>query len=176
MSATTAIDDEIDEDSTSYPIFKSGSEWPSLPNSPKPDASMASGSGDDRVNKWIQEQLLQEEDKHQYICFVCGEGLRSTNQVQSTCGHQYCTNCIVDLFEFAIYDEPSFPPQCCGELIPLAGVYRLFTPEFQRIFREKQAEFRASDRIYCHNQQCLQLQRCHTGEGRLRSLLQRNLY
>lgn len=157
VRSNRASDDMAGKGLVPCSMSKDGLEWPELQIPPKLDAISALHLGEEKVDKWIQEQLLSEKDKPQDTCIVCGKGIQSSNLVQLACGHQYCTSCIIDLFEFAVYDESSYPPQCCEQRIPVASVYEFLTSKFQRIIQEKETRFRASDRTYCHNQGCSQL-------------------
>lgn len=157
MPSSPVIDEVAVEDLVSYTMSHDGMQWPCLQNPQKPDTTSSLALGDEKVDKWIQEQLLSGADKSEDICVVCGKGIESTTLVPLACGHRYCTNCIIDLFEFAIYDETSFPPQCCEQRIPLANVYPSFTSEFQHTIQEKETKVWTSSRIYCHNPKCSQL-------------------
>ena len=89
----------------------------------------------------------------QQECLPCGEGTLMSNRVTLLCGHFFCSVCLKRCFRIACDSESSFPPQCCGQAIPVGWKQRiLLGPEMLTRYREKKIEFETetANRIYCH--------------------------
>ncbi|KAL9024267.1 MAG: hypothetical protein Q9196_006637 [Gyalolechia fulgens] len=87
-------------------------------------------------------------------CLACGDYLSPTEQLHVPCGDSYCHECVKHLFESAMKDDSLFPPQCCGEHIPLNLVEDLFEPRFTAMFGEREIELGTSHRTYCADPSC----------------------
>jgi len=80
-------------------------------------------------------------------CTACSS--RSRAPLTAPCGHNYCQECIVDLFKSAMTDETLMPPRCCRTEVPLLMVRRLFGHDDVVQFKEKRREFSTKNRLYC---------------------------
>ncbi|KFX97971.1 hypothetical protein V490_02511 [Pseudogymnoascus sp. VKM F-3557] len=58
-------------------------------------------------------------------CEACGDETDFVDVGRVPCRHEYCRDCLQNLFKTAITDESLFPPRCCGQQIPLNKV-RIF--------------------------------------------------
>lgn len=70
------------------------------------------------------------------------------------CRHDYCRDCLDQLFRLSMTDESLFPPRCCRRPISLDDV-RMFLPmETAREFQRKRPELETPNKTYCHAQSC----------------------
>lgn len=68
--------------------------------------------------------------------------------------HEYCRECLAELFRLSMTDETLFPPRCDGELIPLQHVSFFLTPALVKAFEAKFVELSTKNRTYCHDRAC----------------------
>ncbi|MCJ1431806.1 hypothetical protein MMC27_001161 [Xylographa pallens] len=87
-------------------------------------------------------------------CASCQEPVAYFNAVYGPCGHDYCKDCIKQLFLMATRDESLFPPRCCRKAIPMAAASVFFTEDFVRHFKAKALEFTTPNRTYCASITC----------------------
>ena len=87
-------------------------------------------------------------------CVACGDDKPSIHVSRCPCSHEYCRDCLTDLFKTSITDESLFPPRCCKQSIPF-GVNQVFLPS--RVvtdFQAKEVEYSILNRTYCHENRC----------------------
>ena len=82
-------------------------------------------------------------------CTACSSRFCVPFTIKARCGHDYCRECIVDLFKSAMTDETLMPPRCCRTEIPLPTVERLLGDDVVVQFNEKMREFGTKNRLYC---------------------------
>ncbi|KAL2022089.1 hypothetical protein VTK56DRAFT_6133 [Thermocarpiscus australiensis] len=88
-------------------------------------------------------------------CVACCEEFWTGNLLACpSCDHEYCRNCLQDLFRASLTDETLFPPRCCGEAIPLEECLRFLPSTLVEQFRAKKVEFETPNRTYCHQPNC----------------------
>ncbi|KAI4218918.1 MAG: hypothetical protein LQ349_008521 [Xanthoria aureola] len=87
-------------------------------------------------------------------CCICRYEVSPEHSFLLPCQDRYCDECIICLFEAAMKHESLFPPQCCGEQVPLATVQHLVTAEFELVFQMRRVELATPDRVYCSNNKC----------------------
>ncbi|KAI0884352.1 uncharacterized protein GGS22DRAFT_189481 [Annulohypoxylon maeteangense] len=87
-------------------------------------------------------------------CTACSGETHISKLVRLPCEHGYCPKCLNRMFENAIKDEGSFPPQCCGEDILIEDFENILDAGIIARFREKEDEYTSSDRTYCHRPVC----------------------
>ncbi|KAK5130046.1 hypothetical protein LTR08_002520 [Meristemomyces frigidus] len=89
-------------------------------------------------------------------CVACGEDKDFLDVARIPCKdkHEYCRECLAQLFELSLTDESLFPPRCDNEPIPLALV-RIFLPaELAKRFETMYTELSTKNRVYCHDPKC----------------------
>ncbi|TVY78338.1 putative E3 ubiquitin-protein ligase ariadne-2 [Lachnellula suecica] len=87
-------------------------------------------------------------------CTACQDNFRFYDAARAPCGHEYCRDCLRDLFRASMTDDSLFPPKCCRQTIP-AGLVRLFlTGDLFRQYEAKKIEYETPDRTYCSNGLC----------------------
>lgn len=89
-------------------------------------------------------------------CVACGDEKEFFEVARVPCKnrHEYCRDCLAQLFQLSMTDETLFPPRCCSEPIPLDQV-RFFLPsQLAKDFEAKEPELSTKNRTYCHDQAC----------------------
>ncbi|OAP62769.1 hypothetical protein AYL99_01996 [Fonsecaea erecta] len=87
-------------------------------------------------------------------CEACREPKKYFDVVAAPCNHEYCRDCLRDLFDASLTDESLFPPRCCRQSIPLDAVSIFLTSELKREFQQKEVEFSTPNRTYCSRTEC----------------------
>ncbi|KAI9802682.1 MAG: hypothetical protein M1825_002704 [Sarcosagium campestre] len=87
-------------------------------------------------------------------CVACTEVRGQADMMLAPCEHEYCRDCISDLFSAATTDESLFPPRCCNRHISLATVQSFLSPDLVRRFEERSVEFRTPNKTYCVSPTC----------------------
>ena len=82
-------------------------------------------------------------------CDACRESKRYFDVFAAPCRHEYCRDCLHDLFKAALTDESLFPPRCCRQNIPLDTMRIFLTSDMVLNFRQKEIEFGTANRTYC---------------------------
>ncbi|KAK8119260.1 uncharacterized protein PG998_003886 [Apiospora kogelbergensis] len=88
-------------------------------------------------------------------CISCGDRYHFTDVSRAPCQHEYCRQCLRQLFEGSMLDESMFPPRCCKRPLPLDKNLLFLPEEVVKTFREKAVEFSTPNRTYCHRTECL---------------------
>lgn len=87
-------------------------------------------------------------------CVACGDDKAWFDLDAAPCAHEYCSDCLSELFHSAMTDESLYPPRCCGQPILFQRVQPFIAPEVSEAFSEKQVELDARDRTYCFKAHC----------------------
>lgn len=87
-------------------------------------------------------------------CTACQELIRSHDTARVPCSHEYCRDCLQDLFRASITDDSLFPPRCCRQPITIGAVQIFLTAELITEYEQKKIEFDTLDRTYCSNALC----------------------
>lgn len=138
LSARVA-DDEVSEDDdghqlcVSRPASATGpySEEDSEQHSDKP------GVGDPRLQ-----------------CYVCSDLVPVSEMVHCPCSHDYCFECLGQLYTSCLGDESLYPPRCCKQPIPIALARPALSDNFISEFEAKAVEFDTPNKTYCHRPTC----------------------
>ena len=91
-------------------------------------------------------------NNHEYVS--CLTGMAPDQVVFVPCGHPFCHECLVELFQRIVRDETLFPPKCCNQEIQVMSVSPILGSNLLATFQEKAVEFTTADRIYCHRPTC----------------------
>jgi hypothetical protein len=89
-------------------------------------------------------------------CVICGDekDFFAVARVPCKNRHEYCKDCLAELFRLSMTDEALFPPRCCSEPIPLDQV-RFFLPsDLAKDFEAKEPELSTKNRTYCYERTC----------------------
>ncbi|SPJ80735.1 uncharacterized protein FTOL_08840 [Fusarium torulosum] len=77
-------------------------------------------------------------------CMGCNEMFTAPDIFTAPCSHEYCRTCITRLVTTALQDLSDFPPQCCGERIPVEhGVW--FSQQIVDQFQAREVEHNTED-------------------------------
>ncbi|KAI1464732.1 uncharacterized protein F4812DRAFT_466974 [Daldinia caldariorum] len=104
-------------------------------------------------SSWAASRMPQKTARRR-TCLACGERKCFTKVARAPCDHEYCRDCLVQLFQCAMADESLFPPRCCRQNIPLDKIQFLLPRGLVSEFRIKEIEFSTPRRTYCHNPTC----------------------
>ena len=94
----------------------------------------------------------KESSNHR--CEACGDTKPFYEIISGPCGHEYCRECIIALFESCMSDESLFPPRCCRQVIPVAIAAVFMSRDLRERFAEKAIEYNTENRVYCSNGSC----------------------
>ncbi|TKA66135.1 hypothetical protein B0A49_07074 [Cryomyces minteri] len=98
------------------------------------------------------EENTASEVSAPHHCVVCQEGKEAIHVVP--CQHEYCLECLEELFRISMTDESLFPPRCCRQPIPLHTVAAFLPAHLVPIFETKKVEFGTVNRTYCSSPAC----------------------
>lgn len=71
------------------------------------------------------------------------------------CGHDYCTDCLVQVIvnsmdgEFSD-DKRQYPPRCCEVHIPFGAIRHLLPPGLVQMFEAKEPQLKDHNPVYCY--------------------------
>ncbi|KAI6900217.1 hypothetical protein KC318_g8898 [Hortaea werneckii] len=79
-------------------------------------------------------------------CVACGDDKDFFDIARVPCKnkHEYCRECLVELFRLSLTDESLFPPRCDGAEIPLNYVRIFLPPDLAKDFEAKYPELSTS--------------------------------
>jgi hypothetical protein len=87
-------------------------------------------------------------------CTACQDFVEYFKVARAPCTHEYCEDCLRNLFESSMTDESLFPPRCCQQFITVAAVRIFLTSELVRQYEQKKIEFETINRTYCSSPRC----------------------
>jgi len=93
-------------------------------------------------------------DSKKHRCTACQEYQELLKIARAPCGHEYCEDCLRNLFESSMTDESLFPPRCCKQPIPPGAVRIFLTRELIDQYELKKVEFGTTNRTYCSSLRC----------------------
>ncbi|KAI1321276.1 hypothetical protein F5Y16DRAFT_413784 [Xylariaceae sp. FL0255] len=140
---------------------------PSLPQLPVEDdefldrlaymyiTGVPENDGDDQPETSAGDTSGQRQKTQQRrACAACTDQKLPAQLYQSPCSHEYCQQCLEQLFKDATTDESLFPPRCCNQPMPLDETRIYLDGKVVDEFRKKAIEFSTPNRTYCHNVNC----------------------
>lgn len=107
--------------------------------------STAAGS-----STWAASRAISSQNADRQ-CAACQERTKFYNVARVPCGHEYCRECLQDLYQASMTDDSLFPPRCCRQPITSGGVRLFLTAEIMRRYEQKKLEFDTPNRTYCSN-------------------------
>ncbi|KAI0850910.1 hypothetical protein F5Y00DRAFT_251917 [Daldinia vernicosa] len=110
--------------------------------------------GQPESSSWATARIPRKFTPPGRDCLACGERKYFIDVARVPCSHEYCRECLAQLFRSAMSDESLFPPRCCRQNIPLEKVLSFLPEELIREFRVKEVEFSTPRRTYCHQPEC----------------------
>ncbi|KAF7945588.1 hypothetical protein EAE96_010355 [Botrytis aclada] len=80
--------------------------------------------------------------------------IRCSDIVRVPCNHEYCRDCLQDLFRTSMIDGSLSPPRCCRQPITSEAVRIFLNDKLILLYERKKAEFDTPNRTYCSNPLC----------------------
>ncbi|KAJ6262944.1 hypothetical protein Dda_1502 [Drechslerella dactyloides] len=90
-------------------------------------------------------------------CITClSDDIPETEAAQLECGHAFCNDCLVRLFDLSLTDPAHMPPRCCQptQHIPLRHVDKLLSTKTKILWNKKYQEYTTTNRRYCPATDC----------------------
>ncbi|KAK6341594.1 hypothetical protein TWF696_008665 [Orbilia brochopaga] len=90
-------------------------------------------------------------------CITClSDDIPETEAAQLECGHAFCNDCLIRLFDLSLTDPAHMPPRCCQptQHIPLHHVDKLLSTKTKILWNKKYQEFTTTNRRYCPATDC----------------------
>ncbi|KAK6532367.1 hypothetical protein TWF281_006556 [Arthrobotrys megalospora] len=90
-------------------------------------------------------------------CVTClSDDIPETEAAQLECGHAFCNDCLVRLFDLSLTDPAHMPPRCCQptQHIPLQHVDKLLSRKTKILWNKKYQEYTTVNRRYCPATDC----------------------
>lgn len=115
-------------------------------------SNASSGSVKPESSSWAAKRTATTNIKRK--CVSCHELVPSTQSVHLPCSHDYCRDCVTELFKISTTDESLFPPRCCRMAIPIGLCMDFLSSGIVETFRAKEVEYRTPNRTYCHGASC----------------------
>lgn len=124
---------------------------------------------DERRNQLEAEYNLRprgdnEDDDYTYprrpqkmrSCALCLEKVQFNDLIQLPCSHEYCRDCLKNLFTTCLKDESLYPPRCCNQTIPETEtqVRRFLGEELLGRFLARKLEMQTPNKTYCYKREC----------------------
>lgn len=101
-----------------------------------------------------KEKTLSRSRKPDITCIACSDNVMVWDAVHCPCSHDYCHNCVKDLYKASMTDESLFPPRCCKLPIPVSLAEQALSRDLISQFETKALEFGIPNRTYCHQLTC----------------------
>lgn len=129
-----------------------------------------SAGGDPSVNSYEEEEAAgpsvfnTNRSSHEETrrCICCHEDKVFFDVVRVPCRHEYCRDCLKELFQASINDEFLFPPKCCKEPILLDPVRIFINSDLAKTYEKKKVEYETPNRTYCFSPNCSAFMPTHT--------------
>ena len=87
-------------------------------------------------------------------CVSCSFQGSEHHFVHAPCGHDYCEDCLTQVFSNASENEAYFPPRCCKQEISLTLAMVNLDEDLINTFTNKALEYGSTNRTYCSNKFC----------------------
>jgi hypothetical protein len=101
---------------------------------------------DEETSSWAASRASEGQLRK---CVACREDFRFYDMARVPCNHEYCRECLRELFRTAIKDQSLFPPRCCKLPIAPTKVRIYLTSNLIRQYEAKKIEYDTPDRTYC---------------------------
>lgn len=103
---------------------------------------------------WRHVEEVVDDPNSRKDCIICGEEKEFYDVVEAPCKDSYCQDCLQELFTKSFTDEGLFPPRCCRQPFVEEDIEIFLTREICDAFKEKEVEFKTTNRTYCYFQTC----------------------
>lgn len=108
-------------------------------------------------SKWAasRKRLERGDQRPSHKCNSCLESKSFAEVAAVPCRHEYCRDCLQQLFRHSMTDEAYFPPRCCKLAIrPGHQISLYLTGQLVREYERKAIEYSTPRRTYCHEPSC----------------------
>ena len=106
------------------------------------------------LKEWEDRIVRVAEPPKHVACTACTERTHPNDIVKVPCGHDYCRDCLEQLYHRCMTDETLFPPRCCHQEFPYELVKHHLSQRCRSRFGQKRVELETKDRTYCHVPTC----------------------
>ena len=143
------VDDTLDTDP----------DQPNTNNNPSTIAEAMAVDHDDEdtvaeSSAWAASRPGTSPSHGEVECVACCEMVPSSRIVRCPCSHEYCLDCVAQVFRGSIADESLFPPRCCKLPIPIGPNQGHLPEDVVTAFKTKAVEYNTQNRTYCHQMAC----------------------
>lgn len=105
-------------------------------------------------SSWATMRARPKTPQPTAVCTSCGDRRIFYDVARCPCKHEYCRECLANLFQTSMTDESLYPPRCCNQSIPV-DPNRVFLPSsLVSEFKERKIELDTPNRTYCHVPTC----------------------
>ncbi|TAQ85458.1 hypothetical protein B7494_g6206 [Chlorociboria aeruginascens] len=110
----------------------------------------SSDGGQAESSAWAASRAISPPRR----CEACREEKPFFDLARVPCRHEYCRDCLGELFHASMTDESLFPPRCCGQPITVARVRIFLKSKLVQEFEKKKIELETPNRTYCWVSTC----------------------
>jgi hypothetical protein len=143
VSAELLVEELLEKMAALY--LASPVELPSLSDEPANATDEDTNHGPE-TSEWAATRAYKAQLRR---CVACQENFPFYNIARVPCNHEYCRDCLRELFRTAMKDQSLFPPRCCKQPI-MPHKNRIFlTSDLIRQYEEKKVEHNTPDPTYC---------------------------
>lgn len=102
----------------------------------------------------IQNLSLRPKKVRQ--CLICTESFAFHDLARLPCAHEYCRECLQQLFTSSLTDETLFPARCCRQNIPVTEtqIQIFLGGRLVGKYLARKVEMESPNRTYCHEPAC----------------------
>ncbi|KAF9890215.1 hypothetical protein FE257_006127 [Aspergillus nanangensis] len=90
----------------------------------------------------------------EFVCVSCMTKAPYRWKTFLNCGHKYCKDCVIRMFQVAEQSKRFAPPRCCGIPLTLDHVRWFLDSSARQKLVERWAEFTDKYPLWCSNAEC----------------------
>lgn len=126
------------------------------PDEPMPDVQSRNYDSDGTVAESSTWAAARKTNSRRPLknCVICGEEKDFFEVLRVPCNHEYCRECLEQLFTRSMVDQSLFPPRCDNQEIPLEWARLFISSDLAKEFEAKYDELNTKNRTYCHEPTC----------------------
>ncbi|KAI0809693.1 hypothetical protein GGR55DRAFT_161121 [Xylaria sp. FL0064] len=116
------------------------------------DTTSSEIDGQPESSSWAASRAQEAPPRRP--CIACADLKNVADLARAPCKHDYCGECLENLFRSAMLDESLFPPRCCRQDIPVDENRLFLGNDLVEQFTQKSVELATPNRTYCHQPTC----------------------